>query len=136
MAPALLDISPDLSMVGSRLGMASIFAGLGFLVGPPIAGAIRASSAGYFGESAFAGSTYLLALVVMGLVYRKRTRSAALSRSGGNTSSSEVSLAIEMKVETSWSVVFLTLAQAFLIAVLAMFECCTETNIYGSLFNG
>jgi len=64
-SPALLVISPDLSIVGTRLGMASVLAGLGFLVGPPIAGAIVSSAAGYVGQSVFAALTYFAALAVL-----------------------------------------------------------------------
>lgn len=67
--PALLVISPDIGIVGSRLGMSSVFAGVGFLVGPPIAGAIQKSPIGYYGESAFGGSTYLIGFVVVLLIH-------------------------------------------------------------------
>lgn len=68
-APVLLAISPDLDLVGSRLGLSSLLAGLGYLIGPPIAGALQATTAdGYAAQAAFASSTFFVAVVAMALV--------------------------------------------------------------------
>lgn len=91
MSPALLVISPDLNVVGSRLGMSSVFAGFGFLVGPPIAGAIRTSAAGYLGESAFGGAAYLTAFFVLSLVCWRHSQPATALNNSVETPSSEVS---------------------------------------------
>lgn len=53
-------ISPDISLVGTRMGMSFTFAGLGLLIGNPIAGAILNIPAGKFkGAQAFAAATLL-----------------------------------------------------------------------------
>ena len=54
---ALMGLSPDLTKVGTRLGMSFSFAGLGLLVGNPIAGAILAGRIHFVGLEVFAGST-------------------------------------------------------------------------------
>lgn len=72
---ALMVISPDIRVVGTRLGMSSVLAGFGFLVGPPVAGAIQWTQAGYVGESAFAAGTYFGAfgvLVAVAVLHRRR----------------------------------------------------------------
>ena len=38
--PAVISLSPDLGLVGTRIGMSFAFGGFGFLVGTPVAGAI------------------------------------------------------------------------------------------------
>ncbi len=67
-SPALLAISPDVSVVGTRLGMSSVCAGVGFLIGPPIAGAIQSAPTGYLGQGVFSGLVYAAALAVLGLL--------------------------------------------------------------------
>ncbi|KAK3364721.1 major facilitator superfamily domain-containing protein [Lasiosphaeria hispida] len=62
---ALLVISPDLARVGTRLGMSGVLAGFGFLIGPPVAGAIQSTSAGYIGQSIFAAAAYFAAFGVL-----------------------------------------------------------------------
>ncbi|ORY71033.1 major facilitator superfamily domain-containing protein [Pseudomassariella vexata] len=91
-SPVLLVISPDLSIVGSRLGMSSIFSGLGFLVGPPISGAIQKGAVGYCGQSAFAGSTYLVAFAIVVVVGWRHRRSTSRDEhhNDGNTQSVDV----------------------------------------------
>ncbi|KAH8880804.1 MFS general substrate transporter [Thozetella sp. PMI_491] len=87
-SPALLAISPDISVVGTRLGMCILCAGVGFLVGPPIAGVIQNSSAGYFGQGLFAGLTYVAALVALGVMgWGQRRGKSDLSRPEGPSSS-------------------------------------------------
>ncbi|PQE06792.1 Riboflavin transporter MCH5 protein [Rutstroemia sp. NJR-2017a BBW] len=76
----LMVISSELDLVGTRLGMSSVLAGFGFLIGPPIASAIQNSPAGYAGQSAFAGSVYLTAFGVVGLIFwlhKRRSRRQA-----------------------------------------------------------
>ncbi|KAI9167810.1 Riboflavin transporter MCH5 protein [Paramyrothecium foliicola] len=80
---ALLVISPDVGVVGTRLGMGSVLAGIGFLLGPPVAGVIEEKSeGGYTGLSLFAAMTYLAALVVLVVAYwlYKRTETRELEK--------------------------------------------------------
>lgn len=79
-APVLLAISPDLDGVGSRLGMSSLLAGFGYLVGPPIAGALQRTTAdGYAAQAAFASSAFSVAVVAMALVsWQQRLPAAAI----------------------------------------------------------
>ncbi|KAH8660305.1 major facilitator superfamily domain-containing protein [Xylariales sp. PMI_506] len=74
-SPAMLVFSPDISVVGSRLGVASIFMGVGFFIGPPIGGAVESASPGYLGASIISGSSYLIATIIMGLAYILHRRS-------------------------------------------------------------
>ncbi|OTA59643.1 MFS general substrate transporter [Hypoxylon sp. EC38] len=46
---SLRDIRPEPSLLGTRIGLIEGFQGIGFLIGPPIAGAILESPAGYMG---------------------------------------------------------------------------------------
>ncbi|KAK0631491.1 major facilitator superfamily domain-containing protein [Immersiella caudata] len=62
---ALLVISPDISVVGTRMGMSGFLAGFGCLVGPPIAGAIQDTSAGYVGLTSFTAVVYFVAFGVL-----------------------------------------------------------------------
>ena len=71
---ALAALTPDMSRVGTRMGMSFSFAGIGMLVGSPCAGAIRSSAAGFVGLEIFCGVTVLAgaaALVMSQLVYRR-----------------------------------------------------------------
>lgn len=81
-APVLLAISPDLDVVGSRLGLSSLLAGVGYLVGPPIAGALqRTTDDGYAAQAAFASSAFFVAVVAMALVsWQQRLLPAAAIR--------------------------------------------------------
>ncbi|KAL7622145.1 hypothetical protein AAE478_007647 [Parahypoxylon ruwenzoriense] len=63
---SLKSIFPDPEVFGARLGFVEAFQGLGFLVGPPIAGAILETSAGYMGVSMFTGSLYVVAFLLVG----------------------------------------------------------------------
>lgn len=49
-----------MSQFGSRLGLAVTINGLGLLSGPPIAGALIASKAGYTGAAVLAGLVVIL----------------------------------------------------------------------------
>lgn len=57
---AMVAISSDLSKFGTRLGMASGFAGFGLLVGSPIAGAILTSRLSWKGTQVFTGLIVLI----------------------------------------------------------------------------
>lgn len=62
-------LSPDLSLVGTRMGMSFAFAGLGFLIGNPIAGAILNIPQGKFrGAQAFSAATILAGAAALVLV--------------------------------------------------------------------
>jgi len=78
---ALLVLSPDLTVLGTRLGMSGVLAGIGFLVGPPVAGAIQTAEGGGFkAQSGFAAGTYVAAFAVLvGAVVVNRGR----ERKGG-----------------------------------------------------
>ena len=69
-------ISPDMSLVGTRMGMSFTFAGLGLLIGNPIAGAILNIPEGKFkGAQAFAAATLLggaLAFAALRALFAKR----------------------------------------------------------------
>ena len=62
---ALAALSPDLSRVGTRMGMSFSFAGFGLLLGSPIAGAILRTSAGFTGASAFGAATVMVGFIFM-----------------------------------------------------------------------
>ena len=66
---ALVILSPDLSVIGTRLGMCFSFAGFGLLIGNPIAGVLLNSDAGYAGLESFCGATVLAGFVFMSLAY-------------------------------------------------------------------
>lgn len=56
LGPIVTEISTETSdVIGTRLGMALAFAGLGLLIGSPVAGAILTSH-GWIGQQAWAGS--------------------------------------------------------------------------------
>ncbi|KAI9830722.1 MAG: hypothetical protein M1819_005386 [Sarea resinae] len=62
-------ISPDLSKVGTWMGMSFSFAGLGLLVGNPIAGAILDSEGGSFvGPQCFSAATVMAGAIIMCVV--------------------------------------------------------------------
>ena len=74
---ALATLTPDRSRVGTRMGMAFGFAGVGMLVGSPIAGTVRRSASGFVGLEVFCGATVLsgaVALVASQLAYRRAIR--------------------------------------------------------------
>ncbi|KAK4694753.1 hypothetical protein P7C71_g2879, partial [Lecanoromycetidae sp. Uapishka_2] len=76
LAPTVLVyLSPDLSLVGTRLGMIMIPAGFGFLIGNPIAGAIVNIADGRFhGAEAFSAATLLggtMMMVLLRVMIRK-----------------------------------------------------------------
>ncbi|KAJ8130417.1 hypothetical protein O1611_g3212 [Lasiodiplodia mahajangana] len=72
---AFTALSPDLSAVGSRFGMCFSFAGLGLLIGNPIAGVIVSKDRGYLGQALFTGSTVFVGFLFMLMattIHRKR----------------------------------------------------------------
>ncbi|KAI1339031.1 MFS general substrate transporter [Xylariaceae sp. FL0016] len=68
LAPALLTISPDRDVVGHRLGIIAVFDGLGYLIGPPVTGALRESAGGYMAVSLFGGGIYASAVSIVALI--------------------------------------------------------------------
>lgn len=63
---ALVTLSPDLSVIGTRMGMCFSFAGFGLLIGNPIAGALlNSSSAGFTGLKAFSGASVLAGFIFL-----------------------------------------------------------------------
>jgi len=56
-------LSPDMSIVGTRMGMCFSFAGFGLLIGNPIAGVILNSKGGYTGLESFNGATIAVGAV-------------------------------------------------------------------------
>ena len=54
---ALVVLSPDLSVVGTRMGMSFSFAGFGLLIGSPAGGSLLKSAAGFAAVQGFAGAT-------------------------------------------------------------------------------
>lgn len=61
----LAGITPDLSRLGTRLGMVSILKGIGSLIGPPISGAILSGTGSYLGVQLFAAFGMMLTSVLM-----------------------------------------------------------------------
>ena len=61
----LTDMTPDLSRLGTRLGMVNIIKGVGGLIGPPISGAILDSTDDYLGVQLFSASSMMLAALMM-----------------------------------------------------------------------
>lgn len=58
-AVVLTSFTPDLSRLGTRLGMSSMLNGIASLIGTPIAGAILSSTGNYLGIQLFAGFLFL-----------------------------------------------------------------------------
>ncbi|KAI1777472.1 MFS general substrate transporter [Hypoxylon cercidicola] len=70
---------------GARLGVAEGFQGVGFLIGPPIAGAILASPAGYFGVSLFNGVLYFVLFLLVGAFFTRKYFMKEKSEEENNT---------------------------------------------------
>jgi MFS family permease len=64
---ALAALSPDLSRVGTRMGMCFSFAGFGLLLGSPIAGAILKTKGGFAGAEAFGAAAVMIGFLFMAL---------------------------------------------------------------------
>ena len=56
----IISLSPNLSTIGVQLGMSFAIAGVGLLVGEPIAGALLRSQGGWTGLQTFCGSLLML----------------------------------------------------------------------------
>ena len=54
--PTVVSLCPDLSTVGTRIGMVLAFSGMGLLVGSPVAGAILRSEGGWIGLQLWSGA--------------------------------------------------------------------------------
>ncbi|KAH5645173.1 hypothetical protein HBI39_178420 [Parastagonospora nodorum] len=68
LTPVMLTaVSPDLSVVGTRMGMAFSFASFGLLIGSPIGGVLIGTEAGYTAVQVFSGATILIGLVLHSL---------------------------------------------------------------------
>lgn len=74
---ALVTLSPDLSVIGTRMGMCFSFAGLGLLIGNPIAGAILAGRSGFTGLKAFSAATVIAGFVCMVMAWLKHKMEVA-----------------------------------------------------------
>lgn len=61
----VVSLSPSLGVVGTRMGMSFAFAGLGLLVGTPVAGAILGSGTNFVGVQAFCGAIVAVATVAV-----------------------------------------------------------------------
>lgn len=70
--PCVRYICPDPDVLGARLGLIEAFQGVGFLVGPPIAGAILGTSLGYLGVSLFCGILYFALFLAVGFFTWRR----------------------------------------------------------------
>ncbi|UNI24650.1 hypothetical protein JDV02_010382 [Purpureocillium takamizusanense] len=80
------NITPDLSRLGTRLGMVSVLKGVGSLLGPPLSGAMLDATGGYLGVQLFAAMGFLLTtvfMVVLRLVVARRD--ARVLRGEGGT---------------------------------------------------
>ncbi|WPG99108.1 Hypothetical protein R9X50_00191700 [Acrodontium crateriforme] len=78
---ALVVISPNLAVVGTRMGMSFSLAGLGLLIGSPAGGAIIQTGAGFAGVAGFTGATIFggFALFVLAWLSHKRKSANAAS---------------------------------------------------------
>ena len=65
----LVLLSPDLAVIGIRMGMCFSFAGFGLLIGAPIAGTILRSDFGFSGLGAFSGATTLAGFIFISLAF-------------------------------------------------------------------
>ncbi|KAI0178748.1 MFS general substrate transporter [Hypoxylon sp. FL1284] len=70
--PCVRQLYPDRETLGARIGIVEGFQGVGFLVGPPIAGAIMATSAGYLGVSIFDGTLYFVLFLLVGAFFTRK----------------------------------------------------------------
>ena len=63
--PTVVSLCPDLSLVGTRIGMGLAFSGIGLLVGSPVAGAILRSEGGWAGLQSWGGAIILASALCM-----------------------------------------------------------------------
>lgn len=64
-AVVLASIIPDLGLLGTWMGMASVFNGFGSLIGPPVCGALLKATGEYLGVQLFSGFTLVLTAVFL-----------------------------------------------------------------------
>lgn len=76
-------ISPDLSIVGTRIGMAFSFASFGLLIGSPIGGALVRTPAGYTALRVFSGGSILAGFILFfsAWIYGKKRHGVAAAGS-------------------------------------------------------
>jgi MFS family permease len=75
----LTGITPDLTRLGTRLGMVSIIKGVGSLIGPPTSGAILGGTSKYLGVQLFSAIGMMLTAVLMLALRLDLARRAMLS---------------------------------------------------------
>ena len=61
----VVSLSPNLAVVGTRMGMSFAFSGFGLLVGNPVAGAILGSGTDFVGVQVFCGGTVVAAAIAV-----------------------------------------------------------------------
>lgn len=61
----VVSLSPNLAVVGTRMGMSFTFSGFGLLVGNPVAGAILGSGTDFVGVQVFCGGTVVAATIAV-----------------------------------------------------------------------
>ncbi|KAI1087576.1 putative MFS monocarboxylate transporter [Rostrohypoxylon terebratum] len=67
-AVVLTSFTPDLSLLGTRLGMSSVLNGVASLIGTPIAGAILSATGNYLGIQLFAGFLFMATAVFIAVL--------------------------------------------------------------------
>lgn len=83
-ASAIAALTSDVTTLGTRIGTSFAFAGIGMLVGPPIAGAIKSNSTDYKGALGFSGAmTFAGSLILFVAAYLHRRQAQRLLRDGG-----------------------------------------------------
>ncbi|KAI9760174.1 MAG: hypothetical protein M1840_002591 [Geoglossum simile] len=80
---ALVLLSPDLSVIGTRMGMCFSFAGFGLLIGSPIAGALLRSESGFSGPEAFGGATVVAGFAFIALALMTHLKGQAAKATEG-----------------------------------------------------
>ncbi|KUJ09758.1 MFS monocarboxylate transporter-like protein [Mollisia scopiformis] len=70
--PALVTLSPDLSLVGTHMGMSFTFCALGLLIGNPVAGSLL-TTYGWIGPAMFCGTANVLAAIFVWLSRVKKS---------------------------------------------------------------
>ncbi len=96
----IASITPDLSRLGTRLGMVSILKGVGSLIGPPISGAILKSTGQYLGIQLFSAFGIMITAVLsvwMRLVIAKRDMRAV--REAARQQGEQQPAAVELQVK-------------------------------------
>ncbi|KAK3182608.1 hypothetical protein K4F52_006058 [Lecanicillium sp. MT-2017a] len=97
----IASITPDLSRLGTRLGMVSILKGIGSLIGPPISGAIVKSTGQYLGIQLFSAFGIMITAVLsvwMRLVIAKRDIRAV--REAARQQNEQWPAAVELQAKT------------------------------------